>query len=138
VSRWVHASATPGPDDAVETIHVDLEARYSMYHELDLGFAKYKATYERTPKQLRFSLREAHPFLYPAPAISNKDFEDLANIDVDGGPSNERLLVYALPGLKEIASGSNVEARKWLHSVLSFCKETPEKRMLQGLLEGKH
>jgi hypothetical protein len=67
---------------------------------------------------------------------SNGDFEELANIS--GGPSNERLLVYALPRLKEIATGSDAENKEWLRSVVARCNETPEKRTLQALLGDKH
>ncbi len=64
--------------------------------------------------------------------LSNKAFEDLA--DVNMGPTNEQLLVYALPGLKEVASGRNADAKNWLRFMLTNCKATPEKRMLMELL----
>lgn len=137
VSRRVHAYAVPGPDHSPETLSVHLEVWYTMHYDRPLGFAKYDAVYERTAKQTRFSLREANPSLGNGPELAKKEFEELANIDVDGGPSNEQLLVYALPGLKEIASGSNGEEKGWLRSVLSYCKDTPAKRILQALLDAK-
>jgi hypothetical protein len=136
VSRWVHANATL----AGESIEVDLEVQYSEALYVDLGHARYKAIYARQPNQKKFSLREVHPFFSDAPEISNKDFENLANIDgaaIDENPSNEKLLVYTLPRLKEIASGTEAENKEWLRSVLSFCKDTPEKRALQALLGNK-
>ncbi len=136
ISRWVHANALA----AGESIEVDLEVLYSESLYVDLGLARYKATYARQPNQKRFSLREVHPFFSDAPEISNKDFEDLANIDgttMNERPSNERLLVYTLPRLKEIASGPDSEVKEWLRDILSRCKDTPEKRALQALLERK-
>jgi hypothetical protein len=137
VSRWVHAYATPGPEAATQTIDVELEARFTMFYERDLGFAKYKATYQRAPGQKRFSLREVRPFLDHGRAISNKDYEKLANIEVDDGISNELLLDLALPGLKRIATSSTVEEREWLRTILGFSKDTPAKRALQNLLNRK-
>ena len=43
-------------------------------------------------------------------------------------------MVYALPGLKKIAAGSNVEDRTWLRDFLHHANDTPEKRMLFELL----
>jgi hypothetical protein len=136
ISREVHADVL-GWGANPDTIELDVEVRYSSGYDIDLGFARYKATYERPAKQSKFSLREVHPFRSDSPAISNKAFEDLADINVDGGVSNEQLLVYTLPRLKQIASGSNADALGWLRSVLSVCKDTPEKRTLQALLARK-
>jgi hypothetical protein len=136
VSRWVHATAAA----AAESIEVDLEVRYSEALDVDLGFARYKATYARAADQKKFSLREVHPFFSDAPEISNKDFEDMASIDgatTNEHPTNERLLIYTLPRLKEIASGPDSEVKEWLRDILSVCKDTPEKRTLQALLERK-
>src|SRR5260370_38793573 len=113
-----------------------MEVWYQIHYDRLLGFAKYHAVYERTGKQKRFLLREPHPSLGSGPELSKKDFEELANITEDG-PSNEQLLLYALPGLKEIASGSNVEEQGWLRFMLSHCKDTPAKRTLQALLDNK-
>lgn len=135
ISREVHADVFTWRYTPADTIDLDVEVRYSG-NDLDLGFASYRATYQRPAKQAKFSLREVHP-LRGAPAISNKTFEDLADIVVDDGVSNGQLLVYALPRLRAIASGSNADAQGWLLSVLSRCKDTPEKRTLQSLLERK-
>jgi hypothetical protein len=134
ISREIHASVLGSDPD---TVDLDVEVRYSSRYDLDLGFASYRATYQRPAKQAKFSLRAVHPLRGAAPAISNKAFEDLADVDVDGGVTNEQLLRYTLPRLRAIASGSNAEAKEWLRSVLSRCKDTPEKRTLQALLENK-
>jgi hypothetical protein len=137
VSREVRATAAYSGDIPSETINLDLEVRYLLGYTIDLGFARYRATYQRPASERKFSLREVHPLLSGAPAISSKGFEDLANIDgatINERPSNEQLLIYALPRLEEIASGADAENREWLRSVLSFCKDTPEKRTLLELL----
>jgi hypothetical protein len=139
VSRRVRATASEGSDIPAETIHLDLEVRYASSYDASLGFAKYRAIYQRAANQKKFSLRKVTASLPNGPAISGKDFEDLANVDFrdEPTPSNERLLVYALPGLKQIASGANAEDRGWLRSLLGFCKDTPEKHTLLELL-AKH
>jgi len=133
ISREVHANVTES-GYPTEAIGLDVEVRY-FGGGADLGFAQYTATYERQPNQKKFSLQKVAPSLGDLAAISNEDFEDLANIG--GGPSNEQLLVHTLPRLKEIASGSDAREQEWLRSVLSFCKDTPEKRTLQALLARK-
>jgi hypothetical protein len=135
ISREVHAGVLGWGSDP-DTIDLDVEIRYSSGYDIDLGFARYKATYERPAKKAEYSLREVRPFQSDSPAISNKAFEDLADI-VDDGISNEQLLIYTQPRLKQIASGLNADAKDWLRSVLSVCKDTPEKRTLQALLQNK-
>ena len=141
VSRDVWASAAPGSGPisttGSETIDVDIAITFSVLHERNLGTARYLATYERMPKQKKFTVREVKPIAGTTIKLSNKDFELLANIDVDDGPATERMFVYALPGLKAVASGSNQKDREWLKSVLAQCKDTPEKRELQKLLDRK-
>jgi hypothetical protein len=65
--------------------------------------------------------------------MSKTDFEQAANI-TDDAPSPEKLLIYALDGLKRVASGKDAEAKAWLRGVLSRCEDTPEKRTLLELL----
>jgi len=133
-SRPAGRNYLTGTDDPDETIDLDVEVRYSG-SGVDLGFGEYWATYARAPNQKKFSLREVRPSRRDVPAISKSDFDDLANIN--GGPSNEQLLVYALPRLKNLASGSDADNKEWLRSILSRCKDTPEKRTLQALLGDK-
>jgi hypothetical protein len=65
-------------------------------------------------------------------AMPTKDFEALA--DPFQNPSIEKILVYALPGLRGIATGSDPEAKEWLQSILDEAQDTPEKRELLDLL----
>jgi len=60
------------------------------------------------------------------------DFEELA--DPFSELSNEKLLTYALPGLRKIATGADADAKGWLRSILNEAMDTPEKRTLLGLL----
>ena len=132
ISREIHASARPDIIGQVETIKINLEVRYSGI-DVDLGgWSQYTATYERDPQQKDFTLRDVKSGLTGSSTMSNKEFEDL--VDLDAGPANEHLLVYALAGLKEVASGKNVNAKEWLRSMLGHCKDTPEKRELFELL----
>ena len=62
---------------------------------------------------------------------------EIIDLDVNGGPSNDQLPIYALPRMKELAAGTDDNDKEWLRSVLSFCKDTPEKRTLQALLDAK-
>jgi hypothetical protein len=131
INRKIYASASPR---SANSIDLELEVVYSG-DGVDLGSAEYRATYKRAPDQQQFSLRRVEPYPRELPAISNKDFDELAKIAI--GPSNERLLVYTLPRLKEIASGPDSEVKDWLRDVLARCKDTPEKRALQALLGNK-
>jgi len=134
VSRRVHANARPG--FAEETIELDLEVHYSMYEDRDLGFARYTGIYGRATNRERFSLQAVRA---GAETITQQDFEELANISGADSPqpSNEKLLTYTLPSLKEIAIGPDDEARGWLKSILEFCNDSAEKRELQALLSRK-
>ena len=134
VSRSVLANAEEGAEGVINVV---VEIRFSMGHELDLGSAQYVATYARNSGQKKFSLKGVKPYLPDGLAISNREFELLANIDVDRSPPTERLLVFTLPRLKEIATGSSADAKDWLRAVLAACKDTPEKRVLQSLLDRK-
>jgi hypothetical protein len=131
VSRTIHASASPGAIGPTETIELILEVRYSGF-EIDLGAGEYSATFERGPQQKSFTLRKAETIQARPQTISNKAFEDL--VDLNEGPTNEQLLIYALPRLKEVAAGKNADAKEWLKLMLSNCKDTPEKRTLLELL----
>ena len=46
------------------------------------------------------------------------------------------MLVYALPGLKELAAGKRTEAKDELRTMLGKCSDTPEKRTLLALIGG--
>jgi hypothetical protein len=55
-------------------------------------------------------------------------------VGVDAFLSNERLVYYAFPQLKKVASGTDEEAKEWLRLILSQAGDTPEKRALTDLL----
>jgi hypothetical protein len=136
ISREVWANAAPGlGDTGPDTIDIDVAIKLSIFHERQLGTFEYLATYERGRGQKKFTLQNAKPIAGTTLQVSNKDFELLANIDVDSGPATERMLVYALPALRAVASGTNEKDREWLRSVLKECKDTPQKRALQKLLD---
>ncbi|HEX4232161.1 MAG TPA: hypothetical protein VHZ07_26070 [Bryobacteraceae bacterium] len=101
--------------------------------DVDLGHAEYVGTYTRS-RGPKFSLQTVRTS-DGSPTISNKDFENLSEIDSD--LTEEQLLVYTLPRLKEIASGQDKDAKDWLKGILDHCKDTPEKRTLLDLLS-KH
>jgi hypothetical protein len=113
-----------------EEIQVVALVRYSVMEEQDLGFATYTGVYERAPGQREFSFKSGKG---QGAAMSQTDFDQVANI-TDDGPSPEKLLVYALDGLKKVASGKDADAKDWLQYVLSRCKDTQEKRTLLDLL----
>lgn len=95
--------------------------------------AQFNAIYDRPQGQKKFTLRSAGTGLgFGGAAMPAKDFEELA--DPFQFPSIEKQLVYTLPGLRDIATGSNQDAKKWLRSLLEEAKDTPEKRTLLELL----
>jgi hypothetical protein len=62
------------------------------------------------------------------------EIDKLYNFYVDHLPSNEDLLRYLLPRLKEVASGTNKEHIDWLKNFLTLCEDTPEKRQILARL----
>ncbi len=131
VSRTIYGRVEIDQDRIV----LDSRVNYSINEELDLGSAEYRATYSRVPREKRFSISKIEPGL-GSPPISAAEFDDLANL-IEDKPANDRLIVYTLTRLKEIASGSNPEAKDWLRSVLMSTKDTPEKQLLQSMLDRK-
>jgi len=131
INRDIHATASPRIVGGIETISVQLEIGYSVL-DTNVDRANYRATYERKPRQKDFTLRDVKSGLVGSSTIPNKEFEQL--VDLDSGPTNEQLLIYAMPGLKTLASGRNEEAKDELSRVLAQCKDTLEKRALLDLL----
>jgi hypothetical protein len=128
VGRNFHASCTIHHVSGLETIDVILNVHF-VGRGLDFS-ATYLGVYDRPKTEKKFTARNAYVGLGLRTMMPTEDFEELDGI----GPSNEKLLVYALPGLQKIASGSDPYARQWLQSVLDHAKDTPEKRTLLGLL----
>ena len=105
--RLIQAVAQPGPaGNSTETIELDVEIHFTISYEGDLGYSRYKATYEHAPKQNRFTLHSIQWRSGKVLKISNNAFEKLADIQTEDGPTDEQLIVYALPGLKAVATGS--------------------------------
>jgi hypothetical protein len=125
VGRSLSALCVIGQASARETIDVILHVQF-VGTGLDLA-AAYVGVYDRAPSEKKFVLRRAFSGLGRDAPISTKDFAGLADIF---HLSNEQLLVFALPGLQKIASGSDKDAREWLDSILSHAKDTPEKETL--------
>jgi len=131
VSRTVHAQASLSQTPGVERIDMILSVQFDGMRGLNAN-AWYSGVWERSANERKFALLRACTEMFCKEAMSTKDFEDLA--DPVNGPSNEKLLEYALPGLQEIAMGSDPEAKQWLQSILDHAKDTPEKRTLLDLL----
>src|SRR5262249_33441072 len=93
----------------------------------------YVGIYERSADGGSVFLRRAYSSLNQRTPISLEDFRGIA--DPFSGISNERLLALAFPGLRQIATGSDSDAREWLDMVLQNAGNTPEKKMLVGLMK---
>lgn len=132
VGRTMHATTTQTLSAGIERIDVLLEVHFDGVG-LDQQ-AWYSAVYQRSANDKKFTIRSAYSGDNPLArvAISAMNFEELA--DPFSGLSNEKLLTYALPGLRKIATGPDPDAKEWLRSILEFAKDTPEKRELSDLL----
>ena len=127
ISRSVAGTLIAGKDE----INVVIDVQFSGEGH-SLGSSEYSAVYRRSKGSTESSLQEAYAGLGHRSKIPPTEFEDLA--DLAGGPSNEDLIRYALPGLKELATGGDVEAKEWLKQFLATVDDTPEVRELKALL----
>lgn len=130
VSRAISAQAVISQASGRETIELTLEVHFDG-PSLAVP-ATYIGVYERLAGQKNFKLTSAYAGSDRQTVISAKEFEALG--DPFEGPSNEQLLVYALPGLRKIATGTDSKATQWLGSILEKAKDTPEKLALVELL----
>ncbi len=131
VGRTIHSQSIFSQRSGFDSIELILNVQFTG-PSLNLP-STYVGVYDRPANEKKFTLLSAYSDLDRRTAIPKEDFEDLTAFFEDG-PSNEKMLVYALPGLQKIATGSDPEARQWLQSVLSFAKDTPEKRSPLDLL----
>ena len=134
VSRDIQSTLRFSQTGERERIEVTLHVRFSGL----FGFIQdrdFLGEFARGAGQNQFTLVRAYSGLDRRISIPNEDFEALA--DVQQGPSNEKLLAYAFPGLQKIAAGSDEEARGWLRFMLEHTEDTPEKRALLKLLDRK-
>ncbi len=127
-----HVSAVPHVEGA-DAIDLMLTVDFDFFG-VQLGSEEFMGRYERHAGEKDFSLRSAQ-VVAGAAAMPVKDFLDLSDILFQ--PGVERMLVYALPGLKELAGGKRSEAREELRLMLAKSKDTPEKRTLLALLGEK-
>ena len=131
VARTTHAAYALSHATEIERIEVALNVHFDGVVGLNQE-AIYLGVYERPANAKTFTLRSAYSGADRRTTISTRDFEELA--DPFSNLSNEKLLIYALPGLQKIATGSDPDAKAWLQRVLSFAKDTPERRALLELL----
>jgi hypothetical protein len=132
VGRTIHTEYKTAGTANIERIEVTLAVHFDGI-DLDQPF-NCIGVYERSKHEKAFKLVAAYKTDDGAP-LSRADFADLA--DPFLAPSSEKLLAYALPGLRSIAAGPNQEARQWLASVLNRAKDSPEKRDLLRLLANR-
>jgi hypothetical protein len=135
IAREVYGFASQDRGSTVETIRLGLLVRFS-FDDNDLGELDFSGIYERSSGDSKFQLRRAginRDYAGSLVPMANKDFEDLT--EMYPGPGIEKLLVYVLPGLQELASGTDVQTKKELKTLLEGCKNTSEKRELEALLE---
>jgi hypothetical protein len=130
VGRNMHAVYNMTEAGGVETVSLILDIDFNGVG-LDQK-AQYIGVYERHALEKKFSLRKVSSGVIRGTPMATADFEELA--DPFSGLSNEKLLVYALPGLQKIAAGSDSAAKDWLRSILEEAEDTPEKRVLLELL----
>ena len=133
VWRTMHATFSLSQPGGIETVSLILDVHFE-----GIGLNQqdsYVGVYERRAGEKKFTLRNAYSGPGRRTPMATTDFEELA--DPFSGVSNEELLAYALPGLQKIAAGSDSDAKDWLRSVLNHAGDTPEKRLLLGLL-AKH
>jgi hypothetical protein len=114
-----------------DTLDVVLQVEY-FGAAATLGDAEYNAVYVRGPGAKRFNFQAAFAGFGDKAKIPKAAFEELA--DLDEGPSNEDLIGYTMPRLKEIAAGGDGEAKEWLKHFLDSVNATPEALELRALL----
>ena len=131
IARAMKAQSNFSRAAGLERIDTTLNVRFEGTPGLNLQ-GTYVGVYERRVNEKKFTRRAAYSGLDRRTTIPTKDFEDLANPFTN--PAKETFVVYALPGLKKIAAGSNADDRVWLRDFLDHARDTSEKRMLLDLL----
>lgn len=108
-----------------DTIHAVLAVQFSGGGH-GLGYCQYTAVYARSKGAKTFAFQNAG---------AGQSGISRAAFDLDEGPSDEDLIRYAFPGLKELATGNDSEAKGWLKQLLAMADNTPEVRELKALLK---
>ncbi len=130
IARTMKAQSGFSQATGLERIETTLDVRFQGAG-LDMHGA-YFGVYERRANEKKFALRAAYSGVDRRTAIPTEDFEDLA--DPFANPAKDTFVVYALPGLRKIATESDPEVRQWLQALLDRTGDTPEKRTLLDLL----
>jgi hypothetical protein len=127
ISREIEAVAHANSPTEIE-LGLTIYFSYSS-GDLALGRFEFFGNYSRALGGT-FALQSVRSGYQPSP-ITKRDFEAFVRV---GGASEAQEIKYALPRLKEIASGKNDEAKQWLRHILGRISDTPEKRTLLELL----
>jgi hypothetical protein len=132
-NREVFGSASEDRTSGMDAIRLGLMVRFALGRN-HLGELSFTGTYERLPGKTTYTLSKASLSrgVGSSTPIPNREFERMTQME--RGPSIERLVSYVLPGLKELAAGSDVEAKQDLRAFLEECRDIPEKRELLALL----
>jgi hypothetical protein len=133
IRREVHGHAYTAADSGVDRITVTLSVGFALVDRALGAPEMYSGVYERGPADEKFHLRSARmggQLPTDGKPMPVEDFETLQGLNFQ----NERALVHTLGGLKQVATGSDPEPKKWLRSLLDKTRDTPEKRELLQLL----
>jgi hypothetical protein len=127
ISRKISAIFTTRKNEIDVTLTVEFSAR-----QYNLGYNMYFAAYTRAGGEA-FKLHKAYLDPMDRSTMPPAEFEALADLGGDG-PSEEDLIRYTMPRLKELATGSDPEAKLWLKEFLGMAGDTPEVRALKAVL----
>jgi len=135
VDRTMHATYRVKQTGQVEIIELTAIVQFASWDPAKASTA-FLGVYARPPHERTFRLHSAFVGLDRRTPLPMADFADL--IDPSSSVTNEKLMVWALPGLKRIATGSDQTAMGWLRCIVDYAKDTPEKRTLLDLLAKAH
>ena len=89
--------------------------------KIELWTKKQRAVFVRSSRQVRFRFDTRQS------QLSNKELDA---IYAGEGPSNSEILRYNVDDLERIATGPNKQAKEWLRSYLTECRNTSEREQL--------
>ncbi len=113
------------PAELVVMLFVTFETDASQEHVTTLGKRELTARYTRNRKG-EFQC---------ASVTDGASCADFKALSTSGGPSEEDLVRLSFGVLKNVATGSNDDQKRWLRRYLSHRKNTPEVRELRALLK---
>jgi hypothetical protein len=130
ITRTVRSDAWAGRVGRADMITLTTRIDFSI-EETHLDTVQYTATYQREPGERKFSLKTVDS---GGKTIRAKEFYAISNIQEDPLPC-QQVLIYAMPSLAKVASGTDSSAKEALRSYLELCKEdTPATKALLDLL----